>query len=180
MNIFIPLSPDLNRTQEVYESLVMQMVQAKIEYVEAGENSQQLEGNWPLKIQNIVLARNACLEKMTGFDVMQDNDCVMLYRDNLTAMRQYLDEHPRCAVVGLQWFEKIMPDHLLMLGSAMFAPIFFKLGIKFRYSPDQSISKKCECRNLADDIIKAGYEIHTLPDIRIKNTMQHTFKNGIL
>jgi hypothetical protein len=164
--------------QDVLDSLKEQTYKhVDIVPVIAGENLQPIKTDWSRKMNNICLARNACLTRMVDqdFAAMLDADCLLLpeYPDSLQLMLDTLMQDRELVAVALRKNDANQADHISM-GCVMFKFAFHRLGISFRFDIGN-----CECKCLTKDIRAAGYKFEYADNkVRINNLSKHQFKEA--
>lgn len=170
MNIYIPMSPDLERNATVYNCAITQRHCGNVAYCVAGVDGKELRGDYQKRIENICLARNACLDAgaidMAPF-VILDNDCELIGDDNLIAMEAQFCSDENIVAVFLKVSDT--DDHY-RCGCVMYSPKFIESGFKYRYTG------KCECRDMQEQVESAGYKLSFVDGKRVTNTMQHKWK----
>jgi hypothetical protein len=108
-------------------------------------------------IDNICIARNACLdmmrESLEKYDVavMIDADEKILIQNSLNLSHTFLLEHPEYAAVALH--DGRSAGHT-MLGCWTFHRRFFDLGLTFSHE-----AGGCECADMCKKIIGAGLKV---------------------
>jgi hypothetical protein len=174
MKIYTPLAPDIVHNQNVIDSLKNQTYKhIEIIPIIAGVNCQPIKNDWPRWMDNIMLARNACLSAMVDqdFGVINDNDCIHTHPDNLQLMMDALMQDRELVCVALRKNDQKRPDHI-SVGCMMFRFAFHRLNIKFHYSITM-----CECTALTMDIRNAGFKIEYVDEtIRINNLSHQNYK----
>jgi hypothetical protein len=180
MIITIPLSPDQTVPDIVTASLNLQSWQWSRKIIKAGKSSIGLTRDE--RIKNIVLSRNACLDKMAiyNFGLMHDSSCRMLIPSNIQEMIDYLMAHNDFAAVALSKMElkgdALELEHITM-GSVVVRPGVLDIhDIRFRAD-----NEMCECRNFCADIRAIGLRIGYLDGkkrIEHKTTRTQTLPGG--
>jgi hypothetical protein len=138
----------------------------KIIPVITGVNCKPIKNNWALWMDNIMFARNACLSAMVDqdFAVINDNDCIHLFPDNIQVMKNAFIQDSKLACIALRKNNSKRSDHI-SVGCMMFPFLFYKLGIKFRYN-----MLNCECTMLTTEIKNMGFKCEYIDDkVRINN-----------